>query len=257
MAHFAANSAAGMRLLTQDPIDATTLREILVDIAEENQQASNVIGRLRSFLKEGVTHSEPVPIGTVVRDALALSHSTIALSAVRSDERCVSGGTAAPGCVSGARTTPVAVRRSISSCPLNSRHRPKRSGDSWHATCRPPVRKMHPRTALFRASAIALFMVSAFWPAAACAQDDGDEIANEYRFTLLTSHSTDRDVIDPVRLRAGLAYVVNDRVRVEFIYHAQYTHPEGSSLHYTDNIFRLNVKLGRLHGIVGRVHDPE
>jgi hypothetical protein len=66
----------------------------------------------------------------------------------------------------------------------------------------------------------------------------------------------DKDRIDPLRVRGGIAYVLSDRVRVEFIYHAQFTRPAGSSgLEYTDNIFRLNIKLAMAKKLLGRVFD--
>jgi hypothetical protein len=43
---------------------------------------------------------------------------------------------------------------------------------------------------------------------------------------------------------------------VEFIYHAQFTRPAGSSdLRFTDNIFRLNIKIALSKGIMRRVFD--
>jgi hypothetical protein len=64
----------------------------------------------------------------------------------------------------------------------------------------------------------------------------------------------DMDRVDPLRVRGGIAYIVSDRVRVEFIYHAQFTRPTGSSgLEYTDNIFRLNIKLAMDKRLLGRV----
>lgn len=64
----------------------------------------------------------------------------------------------------------------------------------------------------------------------------------------------DKDLVDPLRVRGGIAYIVSDWVRVEFIYHAQFTRPaEGSGLEYTDNIFRLNFKLALDHRVLGRV----
>jgi hypothetical protein len=47
-------------------------------------------------------------------------------------------------------------------------------------------------------------------------------------------------------------------VRVEFIYHVQWTHPSGSSgLSFTDNIYRVNIKLGLTKGIIGRFQEPD
>lgn len=66
----------------------------------------------------------------------------------------------------------------------------------------------------------------------------------------------DKDRIDPLRVRGGIAYIVSSRVRVEFIYHAQFTRPAGSSsLEFTDNIFRLNIKIALNKGIMQRVFD--
>ena len=68
----------------------------------------------------------------------------------------------------------------------------------------------------------------------------------------------DKGQVDPFRLRAGIGYVMNPRFRFEFIYHAQYTHPAGSSkLKYTDNIFRINVKIGLNKGIISALHNPD
>jgi hypothetical protein len=64
----------------------------------------------------------------------------------------------------------------------------------------------------------------------------------------------DRDVIDPLRLRGGVGYVFNDRLRLEFIYYAQFSHEdENDPLEYGDNILRLDIKLGLSRGILQRV----
>ena len=69
-------------------------------------------------------------------------------------------------------------------------------------------------------------------------------------------YRTDRDTIDPARLRAGFAYIFNDRVRAEFIYHIQWTRPyTGSDLEFTENIFRLNIKVALNRGILRHVFD--
>ena len=68
----------------------------------------------------------------------------------------------------------------------------------------------------------------------------------------------DRGEVDPLRVRGGIGYVMNDHIRLEFIYHAQFTHPDGSSgLEFTDNIFRLNIKIGLTKGIIGRLQNPD
>jgi hypothetical protein len=67
----------------------------------------------------------------------------------------------------------------------------------------------------------------------------------------------DKKALDPVRLRAGLAYIPNDRVRFEFIYHAQYGRTNADDpLAYTQNIFRLNIKIALNKGILDRAQNP-
>ena len=52
----------------------------------------------------------------------------------------------------------------------------------------------------------------------------------------------DKGLIDPLRIRGGIGYIMKSvPLRVELIYHVQYTNPDGSGLKYTDNIFRLNI----------------
>jgi hypothetical protein len=53
----------------------------------------------------------------------------------------------------------------------------------------------------------------------------------------------DTEQVDPVRVRGGLGYVLNDHLRLELIYYAQFTRPAHGSLQFTENIFRLNIKI--------------
>jgi hypothetical protein len=73
-------------------------------------------------------------------------------------------------------------------------------------------------------------------------------------FYLLTDvepiYRSDTGQLDPLRLRVGLGYVASERLLVEFQYYAQYTHPEGAGLTYTDNIFRLNLKISTRRGVM-------
>jgi Protein of unknown function (DUF2490) len=67
----------------------------------------------------------------------------------------------------------------------------------------------------------------------------------------------DHDTVDPLYVRGGIGYVISDRVRVEFIYYAQFTHPAGSSsLQYADNILQLQFKIGLAEGLLRRLHNP-
>jgi hypothetical protein len=69
----------------------------------------------------------------------------------------------------------------------------------------------------------------------------------------------DRGQVDPFRIRGGIGYIMKAvPIRIEFIYHAQFTHPEGSSgLKFTDNIFRLNIKLSLTKGIINQLQNPD
>jgi hypothetical protein len=59
------------------------------------------------------------------------------------------------------------------------------------------------------------------------------------------------------RFRAGLAYIPNNHIRVEFIYHTQWGQEAGTdALVYNENIFRVNIKIGFKHGLLGRVWNP-
>ena len=55
----------------------------------------------------------------------------------------------------------------------------------------------------------------------------------------------DGDRVDRVRLRTGLGVSLSGRVRVEFLYYAQFTDKGPGSFKWTDNIYRINIKLAR------------
>ena len=62
-------------------------------------------------------------------------------------------------------------------------------------------------------------------------------------------YRSDTGTVDPLRIRLGLGRVVNARVLMEFQYFVQYTRPDDAGLAYTDNIFRLNFKIGLSRGL--------
>jgi hypothetical protein len=69
----------------------------------------------------------------------------------------------------------------------------------------------------------------------------------------------DRNQVDPFRIRGGVGYIMKSApLRLEFIYHAQFTHPSGSDgLEFTDNIYRLNIKIALNHGIISSLQNPD
>jgi hypothetical protein len=62
-------------------------------------------------------------------------------------------------------------------------------------------------------------------------------------------YRSDTGQLDPLRVRVGLGRIVNARTLMEFQYFVQYTRPNGAGLAYTDNIFRLNFKIGLSRGL--------
>lgn len=66
-------------------------------------------------------------------------------------------------------------------------------------------------------------------------------------------YRTDRDISDLARLRVGLGWVIGEYVRAELIYHMQLTRSAGESFEWTDNIWRINFKVARQHGLLQRL----
>jgi len=67
----------------------------------------------------------------------------------------------------------------------------------------------------------------------------------------------DKNEWDPVRVRGGIGYVVNDRIRTEIIYTAQYTRTSpGKSLEFSENILQVNIKISLRRGLLARLFNP-
>jgi signal transduction histidine kinase len=77
-----ANAQAARLMLARQPTDLPMLRATLSDIESENRHAANVITHLRLFLRNGESRFETLDVEKVVRDALALSRSALALADV-------------------------------------------------------------------------------------------------------------------------------------------------------------------------------
>jgi two-component system, LuxR family, sensor kinase FixL len=71
------NAQAAQRVLANGAIDLTELREILKDIVSEDKRASEVIRRLRLFLKKGEVQQHSLCINEVVQDVLKLIRSDL------------------------------------------------------------------------------------------------------------------------------------------------------------------------------------
>jgi PAS domain S-box-containing protein len=71
------NAQAAQRLLAQQPPDLAEARDILADIVSEDQRAGDVIGRLRSLLKPGDTHMQPLSANDIIEDVLRIARSDL------------------------------------------------------------------------------------------------------------------------------------------------------------------------------------
>jgi PAS domain S-box-containing protein len=66
------NAQAAQRFLATDPPDLDEVRDILSDIVNDGSRASEVIGRLRTFLKRDVPDYHPLDLNEVIRDVITL-----------------------------------------------------------------------------------------------------------------------------------------------------------------------------------------
>ena len=67
----------------------------------------------------------------------------------------------------------------------------------------------------------------------------------------------DKDDVDPFRAQVGLGCIPNDRIRMEFLYYANWGRVAPSNnLAFTENIFRLNVKIAVKRALLSHVWNP-
>lgn len=76
------NAQAAETLLKSDEPDLGELRDILADIVTADRRASEVIKRLRAFLKRGEPNRRPQDLNEIVEDAVQLSRSDLSAHAV-------------------------------------------------------------------------------------------------------------------------------------------------------------------------------
>jgi C4-dicarboxylate-specific signal transduction histidine kinase len=71
------NAEAAHDLLGRKDHDPEAIREIVVDIIDEETRAADVIDRLRSLLRKNEGRSEPIDLNDLVNSSLRLLHSEI------------------------------------------------------------------------------------------------------------------------------------------------------------------------------------
>ena len=71
------NAQAAQRLLAREPVDLAEVRDALREIAEEDLRAGAVIQRLRAMLRKDSWTLEPLDLGQLLGEVLALAHSDL------------------------------------------------------------------------------------------------------------------------------------------------------------------------------------
>jgi signal transduction histidine kinase len=71
------NAQAALHLLASEPVDLVEVREILIDIAEDDRRAGDVIQRLRAMLKKEPAKIVPLDLNAQVQEVLRLAHSDL------------------------------------------------------------------------------------------------------------------------------------------------------------------------------------
>jgi PAS domain S-box-containing protein len=77
LAAILSNAQAAQRMLAREPVDLTELREILGDIASDDNRAGEVIRRLRELFRRGELQLLPVDVNEIIEETLGLAHSEI------------------------------------------------------------------------------------------------------------------------------------------------------------------------------------
>jgi len=71
------NAQAAQRFLAHDDVNLEEVREILVDIVEDDKRAGEVIRRLRALLKKGEVQNRPLDINSVVDEVVRLTRNDL------------------------------------------------------------------------------------------------------------------------------------------------------------------------------------
>jgi two-component system sensor kinase FixL len=77
------NAQAAQRFMATDPVDLAEVRDILSDIVQDNNRASEVIRRIRALLKKGEPEIASLDPVAVVRDTVQLLHSVAIMRGMR------------------------------------------------------------------------------------------------------------------------------------------------------------------------------
>jgi PAS domain S-box-containing protein len=74
-----ANAQAAQRFLASNPADVDEVREVLKDIVQEDNRASEVIRRMRALVRKEELEFVPLDLANVIRDVVLLVHSDVVM----------------------------------------------------------------------------------------------------------------------------------------------------------------------------------
>jgi two-component system, LuxR family, sensor kinase FixL len=77
------NAQAAQRFMAMDPINLAELRETLRDLVQDNRRASEVIRKIRTFVKKGEPESAFLDVATLLSDVALLVHSDAIVRGIR------------------------------------------------------------------------------------------------------------------------------------------------------------------------------
>ena len=77
LAAILSNAQAAQRLLRRDAVDVPEIQEIVADIIDNDRRASEVIGRMRGFLRKETYAHAPVAVNEIVSDCVRMMRSEL------------------------------------------------------------------------------------------------------------------------------------------------------------------------------------
>lgn len=77
------NAQAAQRFLATEPVNLGEVREILHDLVDDTHRASEVIRKIRAFVKKGDLEATPLSVASVIRDVALLVHSDAIVRGIR------------------------------------------------------------------------------------------------------------------------------------------------------------------------------
>jgi C4-dicarboxylate-specific signal transduction histidine kinase len=77
LAAIMANAQAALRTIDLPQPDLAQLREMLVDIVDDNRRASDVLRRLRTFIRKGTAEFAPVDVNATLQEVVRLLNSDV------------------------------------------------------------------------------------------------------------------------------------------------------------------------------------